>query len=374
MTLAFAAMALALPAGRPDLLIHVMPWFEAGQADLGWHWKMNRKAEELRKDGRVASHYRPLIGAYDSLDPEVVELQVLWMKIAGFDGVLADWYGTRPWFDYGGIHERTKLLFDYATRAGLKISVVYEDQTVKHALSQKVVQPDEVRKVAEEVGAFLKTEWFPKGNFWRLDGKPAVMVFGPQQFQAPEWAAFRKGAGDYHLITLHKTHDYASGGYDWPIPSLGLKFNEEFSSRSKGWKYRIPIAFPRFVDWYEEGGQTGYPDLADNSGATYRKTLDWAIRAGGQAIQVATWNDWQEGTQIEPSVEFGMRDLVETQKARKRIDPSFLFKPADLDVPLRLYRLRKTREVDEELLDKAAKALFAGKVSEAKRLLTNPGG
>ncbi len=374
MTLVAAALAMTLPSARPDLLIHVMPWFEVSPTDLGWHWKMNRKAEDLRKDERVASHFRPLIGAYDSLDPEVVELQVLWMKYAGFDGVLADWYGTRPWFDYGNIHARTKLLFDYATRAGLKISVVYEDQTVKHALGQKLVKPEDTKAVAEEVGAFLRKEWFSKPNFWKLDGKPAVMVFGPQQFEAPEWAAFRKGAGDYHLITLHKTHDYASGGYDWPIPSLGLKFNQDFPTRSKNWKYRIPIAFPRFVDWYEEGGQSGYPDLADESGATYRNTLDWAIKAGGQAIQVATWNDWQEGTQIEPSIEFGMRDLIETQRARKRLDPTFPFKSADLDVPLRLYRLRKSREVDEELLDRASKALFAGKVGEAKRLLTNPGG
>ncbi len=374
MILTEVAFATILPQGRPDLLIHVMPWFEASPTDLGWHWKMNQKAEDLRKNERVASHYRPLIGAYDSIDPEVVELQILWMKYAGFDGVLADWYGTRPWFDYGIIHARTKLLFDVATRAGLKISVVYEDQTVKHALGQNLLQSGEVKTVAEEVGAFLRKEWFPKSNFWKLDGKPAIMVFGPQQFGPAEWAAFRKGAGDYHLITLHKTHDFASGGYDWPIPSQGLKFNEGFAERSKGWPVRIPVAFPRFVDWYEEGGQTGYPDLADDSGATYRKTLDWAIKTGGPAIQVATWNDWQEGTQIEPSVEFGMRDLIETQRARKRIDPRFPYKAADLDVPLRLYRLRKSREVDEELLEKASKALFAGKVSEARRLLANPGG
>ena len=48
------------------------------------------------KDGRatLASHYHPIIGPYDSGDPDVLEYHALLMKLAGIDGVVIDWYGT----------------------------------------------------------------------------------------------------------------------------------------------------------------------------------------------------------------------------------------------------------------------------------------
>lgn len=128
------------------------------------------------------------------------------------------------------------------------------------------------------------------------------------------------------------------------------------------------MAYPRFKDWYEEGGQTGHADLPDADGATYRETLAQALAQRPVAVQVATWNDWQEGTQIEPSVEVGVRDLHATQTARRRLDPSFPFTGADLDLPLRLYRARRAGS-DARQLDAVAEALRAGRAAEARRLL-----
>jgi len=51
-------------------------------------------------------------------------------------------------------------------------------------------------------------------------------------------------------------------------------------------------------------------------------------------VQLVTWNDWGEGTQIEPSVEFGYRDLEATQRERRRMTPSFPCIAADLRLPL----------------------------------------
>lgn len=365
MTGLVAALLLSVAAPRPLLFVHVMPWFEADGGKLGWHWTMNRP--ELAGKG-VASHFRPLTGPYDSKDPAILELQCAWMKLAGFDGVLADWYGTQPHFDYPMIHARTQALFDAAERFGLKIGVVYEDQTVRNAIREKLIGPERAIPIARETGEFLGREWFKRPGWWRLGGRPVVMVFGPQHFGEAEWSAFRAGSGPIRLLTLHDPRAYSDGAYDWPVPSKGLAFNREFGARSAGWRVRVPVAFPRFRDWYEEGGQTGYPDLPDDNGRTYRDTLGRALALNPPAVQVATWNDWQEGTQIEPSVEVGTRDLVATQDARRRLDPGFAYRPADLDLPLKLYRLR--RETPERKgLDEAAEALRKGDVAAARRAL-----
>jgi hypothetical protein len=57
-------------------MVHYMPWFQAKpyNATWGWHWTMNHyNPTTIDGQGRraIASHYYPLIGPYDSRDPDV---------------------------------------------------------------------------------------------------------------------------------------------------------------------------------------------------------------------------------------------------------------------------------------------------------------
>ena len=339
-----------------------MPWFEKD----GWHWKMNKPLPS----GRVASHYLPLVGVYDSADRKVVELQVQLMKLAGFDGVIADWYGTHPWYDYPGIHKRTQLLFEVAEQAGLKVCVMYEDQTVRNAIKGNLADPKRATEYATADGAWLKP-WVAKPSWLQLKGKPVAFVFGPQYFEKPEWDAFLNAAGSPVLISEHKQVPSCSGAFDWPIPSQGMKFIWDYPSRSSIWGIKVACAFPRFKDYYKQGGSgDGYGELPDDNGQTYVDTLTKAIDSGADAVQVVTWNDWGEGTQIEPSREFGVRDLIATQVARRRIEPSFGFTKSDLSVPLNLYDRRQAG--DNEDLRSASARLLKGDVKGAQRLMALP--
>ena len=82
----------------PRILAHYMPWYEAKpySPHWGWHWTMGAFDPDGKRRGKpaIASHYRPLIGPYDSGDPDVIEYHALLMKLAGIDGVILDWYGT----------------------------------------------------------------------------------------------------------------------------------------------------------------------------------------------------------------------------------------------------------------------------------------
>src|SRR5262249_15586880 len=122
------------PAGTRLLLTHYMPWFQAPPTHptWGWHWTMNHFHPERLVDGKreAASHHTPLIGLYDSDDADVLECQVLLMKLAGIDGVLIDWYGTDDFLDYAQNHRSALHLIQFLKKAGLKYAFVYEDQTV----------------------------------------------------------------------------------------------------------------------------------------------------------------------------------------------------------------------------------------------------
>ncbi len=89
-------------------------------------------------------------------------------------------------------------------------------------------------------------------------------------------------------------------------------------------------------------------------------------------MQIATWNDWGEGTSIEPSHEFGYRDLEVVQAARRRLDSRFAAQPDDLRLPNELLKLRRkasdagsTRTGDE-----IAARLAQGQFQAARKLLT----
>jgi hypothetical protein len=83
--------------------------------------------------------------------------------------------------------------------------------------------------------------------------------------------------------------------------------------------------------------------------------------------------DWGEGTVIEPSVEFGYRDLEVVQRLRKRhVEPAFAPEPLDLRLPIRLFKLRKVQEAMRPSvaeLNEIARLLIARSTKPAKSAL-----
>ncbi|RZK03409.1 MAG: hypothetical protein EOO46_17945, partial [Flavobacterium sp.] len=66
-------------------------------------------------------------------------------------------------------------------------------------------------------------------------------------------------------------------------------------------------AYPGFRDFYAEGGggeAIGWT-IDHNNGATLDETLALAQTANVSHLQLITWNDFGEGTMIEPTQEFG---------------------------------------------------------------------
>jgi hypothetical protein len=102
-------------------LMHYMPWYETPEVRGHWgsHWTGHEKQHQPNQKKAnglpdIWSHYHPLIGLYDSTDPNVLECQLLQMKIAGVDGVIVDWYGLGKVADYPNIHKATQAVFEAA--------------------------------------------------------------------------------------------------------------------------------------------------------------------------------------------------------------------------------------------------------------------
>lgn len=369
--------ALLLVASAPSqlLLAHYMPWYAAKpvSAEWGWHWTMGKLNPDVQKNGRpeAASHYRPLLGLYDSGDPQALECHVLLMKFAGIDGVMVDWYGLIDHYDYAVNHRNTERLFTAIKRAGLKFSLVYEDQTVTQLIKGGKFKPEEALEQGKRLMRWVESHWFRSPNYVKQNGKPVFLVFGPQYYQPTDWdKLFEDLSPKPAFFTLHHRKGSAAiGAYDWPLPKGGdegsAKERTGYFARTKEWPAFLPVAYPRFHDFYKEAGvHDSWGRINDHDGRTYKTTLQEALKSAAPIVQIATWNDWGEGTGIEPTEEFGYRDLETTQRMR-----GGKYTAADLRLPLRLYRLQKKPGADQRKLGEVSRLLFAGRLLEARKRL-----
>jgi hypothetical protein len=363
------------------LMAHYMPWYEADPAakQWGWHWTMNRYRPERVTNGRpeAASHYRPLLGLYDSNDEDALECHVLLMKLAGIDGVIVDWYGTEAFLDYGIIHRNTRHLVRVIEKAGLKFAVCYEDQTVPKLIAAKRLGEAEAVAHGQRLLRWLEKEWFASPAYLTLEGRPVFLVFGPQYYKNEQWEQIFAGLRrrPQFFTQLDRRVPSAVGGFGWPIPNKGTEnsFREldAYYARAKTWSQQIPPAYPRFHDIYKEAGvHDSYGSIDDRAGKTYEETLERALKSRAAVTQLVTWNDWGEGTMIEPSVEFGYRDLEATQRLRRRhIEPRFRYAARDLRLPVQWFHLRQRYRDNPAVRAKLGAALHAGQLDKARTLL-----
>lgn len=380
----FALFTSALPADEGKaILAHYMPWYtadaEAGR--WGWHWTMDRfDPNRVRWDGKrdVASHDYPLIGLYDSSDRAVIECQLQQMKLAGIDGVIIDWYGTDDVNDYAAIHESTKQLIEVVEKAGLQFAICYEDRSIEQAIKRgKLKEEDAVKRAAETLQG-VADEWFASKAYLKVDERPVLLVFGPIYFSEEQWeevVAPLDGEATIHALPHLSDRPGVDAPFAWPPVTGGKSVSSDEWKKSLRETYEtegevapIPVVFPGFRDIYEKAGlHESYGFISDRDGQTFRDTLELAAEQESPFIQVATWNDYGEGTVIEPTTNLGYRYLVELQEHDGAgADPSDLLLPAEL---LQLRRRIGDDPDAAEGLNEISERLFEGKCDDARGLL-----
>src|SRR5690606_33503416 len=120
------------------------------------------------------------------------------------------------------------------------------------------------------------------------------------------------------------------------------------------------------------GERSSYGYIDGRGGDTLRETLAMAIEANAAIIQLTTWNDYGDGTIIEPTEETGYLFTEIMQETRASPDADFAGTPGDLPLPLRIFELRKAHAGDAAInaaLDEAFAAIVAGDVAVARDIV-----
>ena len=382
------AEAIEEQATEPKrFLMHYMPWYEAPDTRGRWGehwtgWQKQHNPDQLNDKGHpdIWSNMNPLIGPYDSSDPDVLECQLLQMKVAGIDGVIADWYGIANTADYPSIHTATKALFEACEELGMSFSICYEDRTVQYMVERDELAADEIADHLTETFRWVEDNWFRSDTYERYNSRPLLLNFGPIFIKdADPWHtalnALDERPAFFPLHHLWKGVN-ADGGFTWVhAEAINDAKSDADAVEALTRVFRYPAddpkqviisALPGFDDVYANS----FTSVPYNEGRTLRNHLEAAKRSDSPILQLVTWNDYGEATCIEPTHEFGYLFLEIIQEHRaEEFGSSFRFTKDDLRLPARLLELRRAGKAPEARLDRIAELIAAGETRMARTML-----
>ena len=360
------------------IYMHYMPWFNSKEFSGYWgtHWRMSNKNPETilpNSQREIASHYYPLIGPYDSSDPDLVDYHALLMKYIGVDGILIDWYGSYNVLDYGANLKNSNAIIEGMKKVGLGFGIVYEDATAGEVSRRKGIT---TVAAAQEDMKYMQQNYFTSDRYLQLADKPLVLTFGPRTIKTPdEWSQVLNVLNPKPSFLPLWDHTYrvgnenATGEFSWVDFNSSLEDLDHFYSTTSP-ETHIGSAYAGYNDFYVQGGWGTSNGFVEHG---HGEILDLALQKAQSHnlnyLQLVTWNDFGEGTMLEPTVEYQYQFLERLQQFT-----GVSYDKSDLEVIYTYYLKRKQYKgnADVELvLDNVFKALNDLDIATAKDLIHN---
>jgi hypothetical protein len=305
--------------------VHYMPWFEdpttSGTGKWGQHWTMaNENPDVVLANGRrqIASWFYPMIGPYASSDRDVIDYHLLLMKYAGIDGVIVDWYGIHNVNDYPLNKRNTDSLFNRIPYAGLQFGICYEDASLAQVKAKAGI---DTVTAAQQDFAYLQSQYFGSSSYIKINSQPLLLDFGPQGMKTTnDWQqAFSGLTTKPRLLSLEYqggvTGSLGSGEFAWVESSDQNNLTGFYQSRAPSLATAFAGAYPGFMDFYQQGGWGSTLFVINHNGtATLQNSLNLAKSSNLNYLQLITWNDYGEGTMIEPTLDFNFTFLQTIQQ------------------------------------------------------------
>jgi hypothetical protein len=265
---------------------------------------------------RIFTRYMPWFGdpkhrdvGYRSDDIEQVRRQVGDMINRGIQGAIVDWYGPNS----GAKNESTVLLMNEA-----------EHQNFEFAISEDAGALGDCAKrgcnVTDQLIHDLKyaAEHFENSPAYiRFNGHPAVFFFGLEKYSI-DWKRVRHSLPLKPVFFFRNSgsfaNDDADGAYSWiapetvsPADPMALQYLQHFYSKAQqSSKIAMGSAYKGFDDAEASWGKGRVID--QQCGQTWLSTFDvsgrfYSARHQLPALIIPTWNDYEEGTEIETGID-----------------------------------------------------------------------
>jgi glycoprotein endo-alpha-1,2-mannosidase len=270
--LLLALLAPVSASAGPVVSAFYYPWFGA-TGDYA-HWAQG--GHDPPDD--IASVYYPMAGLYSSDSGSVVSQQMAEIARAGIDQIAVSWWGR-------GSPEDLRLPEVIAAASVLHISVAIHIEPYNGRTVDSVVGDVEALHALGITTFYVyqafddpPAEWAPANDRLRAEG---ASMFAQTALAGQAAAGHFTGLYTYDIVT------YGGG-------KLARLCNEAHAVGL--------LCAPSVGPGYDARRATGDPHVKPRRhGLTYDSMWHLAIAAGADDITITSFNEWQEGTQIEPA-------------------------------------------------------------------------
>jgi len=282
------------------VLAFYYPWYGTPDGPSGeWvHWNPNRAHHDSAHD--------PAYGLYDSNDPETVRRHIREAKSAGIDGFIASWWGRH------GFEDRAfDVLAQVAAEEDYLITIYYEIA-------------DTPLDIVIDLTYFLNRHG-DNTALLRVDDKPVVFFYVrvTSKFSLPQWeSVFDRLAG--RNLPIFALADGLSAEFLEAFDGIhtynpvGLSLQEastQYTAASLLARAQDQLFAATVIPGYDEAYKNPtFTYLDREDGETYRSF--WAVARESLAhwVLITSYNEWHEGSEIEPSLEYGTTYLQITSE------------------------------------------------------------
>ena len=321
--------------GPPNYCVHIFyyPWYGTPTHDeqyYHWnheylpHWHQvvtNRypKGRHKPPDDVGASFY-PQLGCYSSRDYRVIQLHMKMLRQAGVGVLAVSWYPPDKHDGEGKpLDEVLPLILDIAKKYAMKVVLHLEPYEKRTAISVY----NDIKYMHSQYGAHPALYKMPAQSD-SSSTLPVVYIYDSYQVPPQDWAqvftsggssSLRNTVNDVIAIGLLTSDaskmDIVKSGFDGFYTYFAID-GFTYGSTSRNWNHLSQFAEQHNLLFIPSVGP-GYDDTKvrpwnaqntklRNSGEYYREKMATGIEAQTQLLSITSFNEWHEGTQIEPAI------------------------------------------------------------------------
>lgn len=244
---------------------------------------------------------------YSSVDSAQVRRQVQDMIERGIDGVIIDWYGPG-----NSIDQATRLVMAEAeAHPGFTFAIMVD----KGAIQWNSCSGCDPQQALIQQLQYVEQTYFVSPAYLRWEGLPVVSEFDIDLFYDIDWVGVQAALASSPVFLFRNaggfTHVLSDGSYAWVIPTtsdLGVGYLSDFYNTGLSFpgKLTVGAAYKGFDDTLAPWG--GGRTMPQGCGQTWLQTFATvnSIYNSSQqlaALQLVTWNDYEEGTEIESGID-----------------------------------------------------------------------
>ena len=338
-------------AGKITLGTYIFPgWYrDAGRGD--YPYRTHDEDSEWKWAVAKQPAPRPLLGFYDDSLPEVNDWHIKWALEHGISFFAFDWYWNAGEKRLARTLEQGFLKAQYAGQ--MKFCIHWCNHALDWKRDGKPAPLDFSTPALVQMTEYLAENYFKRPNYLTVDGHPVFMAFVPSALVTANGgpAGFRsaleemnkvlraKGLKDLYFVALGGGANYVGAGfsaftaysyygtdpdskYEWkrghsiPYEDMVTHFDTMWQTYSK--KKELHYIVPVGSNWDDrprarEKALVITGKTPDQFEKLCRGSLNYIDKRNNLAI-IEAWNEWGEGSFIEPDKAFGFAFLDRVRK------------------------------------------------------------